>query len=220
MRVTNIILLVLFLCCSSVVFGQKQEITREKFNAAEEKASGRQPRQNYRITTKNESFVDGKIEKTQIIIYESLLPDRSRSKSTDIVGNKSTEFEQIRIGYYEYTRIDGGKWEKRDLRGSRAGVGSLLRYAGKTLSSKYMVAAEKLDDQPVQVYEEYTEVEETLGLRYNRRKFWVDANGVIFRRASEYGHVNPEKLVSSSVTTYEYNLKDLKIEAPLKPKKP
>jgi hypothetical protein len=53
-------------------------------------------------------------------------------------------------------------------------------------------------------------------MSYFQDKFWIDEKGFILQREMEYGSVEPSFVRSKQTDVYEYNPKDLKIEAPIK----
>ena len=208
-------LVLVMLCCLSA-YGQQQEITREKYNSAESEAMNKQAKTNRRVIIKAETFLNGMVEKSKETVYERLLPDKTRYLSTEILGGVSKKIESITIGFDQYTRINGGEWKYFDLRGSGSGaMGGGMGYMGKT-TYKYTVTADTLDNQTMQLYEEYIEVQEKLGLRYDRERLWITKEGFLLKRENTFGYLSPEKPVSQSVAIYEYNPSDLKIEAPVK----
>jgi hypothetical protein len=204
---------VLFFCFS--IYGQKGETTPDKFYSVLNEAQRKQFGFNRRVITKTETFSNGKIEKNETVIYEIILPDKTRYKSTKTVGETLTEFEVIKIGFDEYTRRSGGEWKYRDLRGAGMGigVGNGFSFIGEPIF-KYTVFADTLNNQPTQIYEEYIEVEDSIGLRFNQKRIWINQEGLILKQETKFGYLNPENIVSQSVITYEYNPKDIKIEAP------
>lgn len=208
--------LVLVLLCFCSVYGQQQKITREKYDSAESEAINKLAKTNRRVITKAETFLNGKVEKSRETVYERLLPNRTRYISTETSAGVSKKIESITIGFDQYTRINGGEWKYFDLRGSGSGMmGDGFGYMGRT-TFNYTVTADAHDNQLMQLYEEYIEVQEKLGLRYDRERLWINKAGFLVKRENTFGYLSPERLVSQSVTTYEYNPSDLKIEAPVK----
>ncbi len=83
-----------------------------------------------------------------------------------------------------------------------------------TWVSKYTLTDAVLNNRAVQLYEKDIRFREG---KISHEKFWVNKEGLILKIESISKHVNPERLESHSVTDYEYNPKDLKIEAPKMP---
>lgn len=210
-------LTIIFVILTHNLFGQAKEITRSEtyqpFSEAREKLKGI----SYRLTSKEVSFKDGKPNSWTENIREFLLPNRYRFIETEKYGDKVRKNEIVLIDDIYYCRKDGGEWTKSQKGcggGGFSGISDLV-------SSKFTVEETKLDGKSAKLFQQYTtyifpiktEKEE---LAYFQDKFWIDEKGFILQREMEYGSVEPSFVRSKQTDVYEYNPKDLKIEAPIK----
>lgn len=216
-----LLILMTFFCLS--VYGQQKEINFQEFYTAREKSLKKIVDYNHRIKYESEYFQisDGSLKFSDSSIYENLLPDKTRflkiQKSNDVT--KKTEV--IKIGYFEYRRTDDGDWTKKDLRNSGNGIGSGMGDGSGNgdvkVTIKYTVSEAELNGQKVMFYDGLVTREYLVGsTTFSSEKFWINKEGLIVKRETKSGYLNPEKIESKTVTEYEYNPKDLKIEAPIK----
>lgn len=213
------------ICCFNV-FGQQREVTPLQFYQAEAEALKKVDGFNQRITYKTEYFntSDGSSQNSYTLISEKIFPDKTRSLLIHTSGNVTKKKEEIRIGYFLYQRIDDGKWTKTDLRkGNGAGYGNGVGDGDGDgsrnikITNKFTAVESDLNGQGVTLYEKLTTVEYTnLYTTFSSEKFWINKEGLILKKESKSGYLNPEKIGFQNTTEYEYNPKDLKIEAPIK----
>lgn len=211
------IFLILAFCLNA--YGQQKEITEQEFLTARADASKKLTGYNRRLTYKSEAFslTDGKPTRTINSIFETILPDKTRYFVIDLSGDTTKKLEIIRIGFIEYRRVDDGEWTKTDLSGigSGSGSGTGIGSGNVKISFKYTVDDVALNGQQTKLYESYRTIEWSETTKFSDEKFWINKEGLILKRENKSGYLNPERIESQSVSIYEYNPKDLKIEAPM-----
>ena len=144
-------------------------------------------------------------------------PNKRRYVEIYKSGNRTERDELIQIGEAYYCRTNDGIWKKSNQWCGELRISSLPM----ATSSKFTIEDTKINNQAVKLYQqyityknEYSSNKAKEGLSYFQDKFWVDSNGFILRREWELGLLEPKKTYETMVTIYEYNPKDLKIEAP------
>ena len=121
-----------------------------------------------RVETIKEETRDGVVVKSDQTVSEVLPPDRRRTYTKVIDSGKTTENEQIQITDFLYTRINGGPWDKVDLRklGSGRGYGSGYGSgSSRTTCSQYSIESTVVNGTPVNLFQHillYTERNEIL----------------------------------------------------------
>jgi len=215
----RIIFLIVF-CLGTVfgAFGQTQEITEGEYWGQYRLATGKPFEKSKRIVTKEENYGE-KYSYTREIIDEFLNPDRRRYVETHKEGKRTSKIELIQIGEIFYCRTIESAWKQSEKWCGPMRLSSLP--GAKT--SKFTVEETKINNRTVKLYQqyvtyknEYFSTKDREAFNYLDDKFWVDGNGFIFKREWEIGLLEPKKIFEKRLTTYEYNLKDLKIEAPIK----
>lgn len=218
----KILWLMLTAICGLNVFGQENDITEVEFTEAKSQALKKADGYNRRVTYKREYLksADGSFRNSVSKISEIILPDKTRNlliQTSDGVIEKS---EDIKIGFFLYERIDGGKWTKTDLRKvvyDQSACRMSIIEGDEKITNKYKIAEEVLNGQQTMVYEwlkivEYANSNGT----FSQNRFWINKDGLIVRNETTYGKLNPERIEEQTFTEYEYNPKDLKITAPIK----
>jgi hypothetical protein len=75
----------------------------------------------------------------------------------------------------------------------------------------------KFNNENTKLYQQYTtSADDKNAVYYLQDKFWLNSSGLLIRREIEYGKVQPKSIGSRELEVYEYNPKNLKIEAPIK----
>jgi hypothetical protein len=204
------------------VFGQAKEITRERYYQPFREALKKGNEITRRNLTRRENYADGKLSSTEEFINEFVKPDKRRYVHIEKFADRTSKVELIQIGETYYCRRDDGAWKQsgRTWCGDGSGNGGISNIA----SSKFTVEETKLKDQTVKFYHQYTTYKNTYspdkdkeGLSYWDSKYWLNNDGLIIREESADGLLQPERIYWKQTETYEYDPKDLKIEAPIKP---
>ncbi|MBL8182926.1 MAG: hypothetical protein JNL64_15110 [Blastocatellia bacterium] len=47
-------------------------------------------------------------------------------------------------------------------------------------------------------------------------RYWIDTDGLLVKQSDSQRNTTPDNITQQNATTYEFNPKDLKIEAPIK----
>ncbi len=197
-------------------FSQTEEITESQYWLQFRMANEQPFKSSKRITTKEVSQSE-KYPYTKEIIEEFLNPDRRRYIEIKKENNRTAKAELILIGKTYYCRINEGLWKQSE----QWCAPMTLTQMPEPKTSKLTVEETKVNGQPVKFYQkyntyinEYFSTKDKEGITYFHDKFWVDNKGFMIRREWEFGLIEPKKVFETRVTIYEYNVKDIKIEAP------
>ncbi len=208
---------------AALIFGQEKPLTKSEFSKILDKTERNLAGKTYRVTMTRETFSDrdAKPEKVHTRIFEKLPPDRWReyeetrsSVSLDIV-----KLERIWDGKTLYERKNDGEWKKSG--GSAKLVGGII--SGRITKAYKFVEKTTLNGKTANVYEveinrKTTKITETSREKVHyieKTKYWIDQDGSILKKAIESEVVGSKSLIRD-VWIYDYNPKDLKIEAPIK----
>lgn len=190
---------------------QIKELTTEEFYAAKNAAIEASRSVNRRAKTIERTFKKGKVVSSSTETDEFLMPDRHRSclLLTDSKGRK-IESETIRINSERYSRGEDGIW--RAIRSRR--TGNLFRNetsATVGVSSLYTSESALFGGDEVTIIKSIQNdklpVPSTLTI-------YIEKSGLLLRM--EFTQKFGEQGDLERITTYEYDPKDLKIEAPVK----
>ncbi|HQU84509.1 MAG TPA: hypothetical protein PKY59_15330 [Pyrinomonadaceae bacterium] len=204
-----ILLNALFVC------GQKKIITSSEYYSAYSAASQKQYDVSRRVETVTETYADGVVSSKKNTLSETILPNKSRYVVKEQKGDTITERESITIDNFLYKRENGGAWTKIDL-SKMNGMGSGSGSGGSCISRQITVEQSFLNNFSAKLYEMIDISESNLGLRYKEEKSWISDEGFLLKNETSNGLLIPKVETSKTVTTYEYNPTDLKIEAPIK----
>lgn len=215
--------LLMIFCFGAVIgnFGQNKIITKEEYNAA---LSGSVPKADkipFRMIDTTKFFTNKKVDEIRTFISENLPPDKKRWLSTvEKDGVVTEKMESITIGKIEYTRKNNEDWTKRDLTVSGSGGTGGFKIGGPLDTKElhqYILAPTTLDNQPSNLYFYYHVLQIENVLHFLESRHWLNRDGLIIKSTTKQGRTIPDNVVSLQTRDYEYNPKDLKIEAPVKP---
>lgn len=208
-------LVAICLALSLNTLAQDKEITRDEYFGPWREALQKGRTLSRRKVSKTEMFKDGKVSATDESTYEYVLPDRIRYIHIETEGDRVRRTEEISIGKTKYCRRENGPWENRSCIGG--GVGGI----SNTISFRYSVETVKLNNENVKLFRQYitykdnySKNKDTEGLSFYETNYWLNKDGLFIREEFRYGLVDSKKLKRITVDIYEYNPKDLKIEAP------
>lgn len=214
------IIFLTIICITSaiIVSAQPKEITADEHNRTFREALDKGRGISRRQITQRESYREGKLYSTEEFIYEHVMPGKMRYVHSEKFADRTWKIELIHIDKTYYCRRDDGEWKKS---ATWCADGSVFGLPG-IVSSKFTVEKTNFNNQSVRLFEEYTTYKNIYsankdkeGLSYWKSKFWINEGGLIVRQEGENGLLEPAQIRWKKVDTYEYNPKDLKIEAPI-----
>lgn len=210
------LLLVFALASFSELTAQRQIITSKEYYDAAYNSESKWYEMSRRVVSTDETFSNGAVIKSIMTVSEVLLPNRERFYRKSVEGNKIAEYEQVKIDYMEYTRIDGGTWTKVDLRqsGRGSGIGSGLG-TGHISCSQYSVEPTSLNGLSMRLFEFLIIENKDHELWFRESRHWIGENKLPYQTETVKGKFSPRDVTSRLVTTYEYD-PNIKIEAPIK----
>lgn len=200
--------LLLILLCGVVHSGQKKDISESEFWIAVQRSREKAEGFNHRKTRKVVEFEGAKITRSNEWLTEVVLPDRKRWVDKSKVGAKTSITEQITIGQATYCRKNRGPWLMKDCREMTLSGG------GSNISQSFSIDEALLNGNKVSHYVYYRTFGKESDPNFDKFECWIDANGRIQRELASVGSIRTGKLFSRNTASYEYNPKDLKIEAP------
>ncbi len=219
MTISTRLLLVVFCLVFTVnIFGQTQQITGDQFYASLRAASDKGKDKTQRNIIQEDYFRDGKVFSTETYVYEYQTSDRFRYIHTSKDGKTVKKEEVIQIGKAYYCRKNDGKWTKAKNWCAQMSISGLP----DTVESGVTVEKTMLGKQEATLYQRqvtwknvHSPDADKEGLSYLQTKFWLNSDGFLIREERIMGLLEPEKVHSKNVSTYEYDVK-IKIAAPVK----
>jgi len=218
MTLKNYVFVIICFGITINVFGQTKQITKEEYYQPYRESLKKKQETSRRVATRQEYYKNGKLNSTTEITDEYLKPDKRHYLEVNKVGDKTYKSELIQIGEIFYCRRNDGEWKQYKSwcsGGSASGISNLV-------SSKYTVEDAEINNQKVKLFQEYTTYKNTYspdkdreGLSYYQSKHWIDKKGFVLRQEIKSGLLEPEKIYNQQTDSYEYNPKNLKIEAPV-----
>ena len=201
------------------VFCQKQ-ISKEDYYQIFREANKKRFDTSRRESSQLKEYKDGKLLYTVEFVSEYLPPDKYHSVTIQNFNDSTKKNESIIINKIRYCRKDDGDWKQtNEYCGYGAGIGG----PSNIISTKYTVKDTKINDQKAKLYEEFTVYKNNYssnkdkeGFSFWQERYWLSEDGFILREESGSGLLEPERLYRQETITYEYNPKNLEIEAPIK----
>ncbi|MEZ5345126.1 MAG: hypothetical protein R2681_06160 [Pyrinomonadaceae bacterium] len=201
--------LVLF---SSVSLGQEAEISKDEFFSAVNNATDKASATNRRIIRTSVIYSDGKIVGEERETIEYILPDKRRSLVIEKKDGKETSIEKISIGDAKFIKQNGGKWENVDESGKRSII-ALTRGPEPKYTHTFLVRELKKQNGKHYILNVVRESGDSK--TYSSETYLINNAGVLKEIITIFSKETKENIYSNAVETYEYDPKDLKIEAPV-----
>lgn len=199
-------------------FAQTKSITKKEYESVTRVAEANIEKTSHISSTKIEEYSDGKLSKTAIITEESIPPTKMKWTETETSGNQVTKLELIDIDSVQYKRENNRTWVKKDFNKSEDNDES----SGITISGhespnqkKYSVEEVKFKDQTVRIYSVSTIYNFDQNVVYSYRR-WINSNNLILKSEDTESEIKSGSIIRHELVIYEYNPKNLKIEAPIK----
>ncbi len=219
MKIKKYILLIICFVVTINVFSQAKQIIKEEYYQPYREALKKKRDTSRRDITWQENYRDGKLFSTTEITDEFLKPDKRRYLEIEKFADHTSKSELIQIGTTYYCRRNDGEWKQSQSwcsGGSASGLSNIV-------SSEYSIEDTKIHNQTTKLFRNYTTYKNVYspdkdkeGLSYWESKFWLGKDGLILREEIKSGLLEPERIYRQQTNSYEYNPKNLKIEAPIK----
>ncbi len=216
----NYILLII-ICIGITInaFSQTKQITEVEYYQSYRAANEKRLESSSRNVSRREFFKDGKSYITKDIKDEFMKPNKKHYLQIEKSAEGENKEELIQIGEKFYCRTGNDKWKQSSSWCLNTGISGI----SNIVSSKFTVEDTIINNQNAKLYQRYTTYKNIYspdkdkeGLSYWESKFWVNKAGFILREESKEGLLEPVKLYRQEISSYEYNPKNLKIEAPIK----
>jgi hypothetical protein len=208
-----------------MILAQK-EITQEEYSTQYYAALEKARDFTRRNVSKYERYRDGKVYETTEWLYEYILPYRRRFTYSKRNIEENVRFEEINIDETNYCSLANGLWTKVPttcIQGFPATTSQASVQVLNKVSSRYTFEEGSFGGSKTKIYREYIKYKnefspdkEKEGLSFRDSTFWLNEKGIIIRQLTTSGLIGTEKQYSKWIDTYEYNPKDIKIEAPIK----
>lgn len=210
-----ILLFVTFFCSLTINIYSQQQIAESDYYAASNAASTKRFAASRREMRKDENFIDGKLSSTTMIIDEYIEPNKQRFISITNSDGKVEKLEMITTGKNYYQRENDGAWTKlKDWYGSDGTM--VLKPDTKSI---FTVEDVNVDNRQLKLHTAlYTYKNEYLdknGLSFTQIKSWITKDGWLLKEEIIIGVLEPRKMRLKRTYDYEYNPKNLQIEAPV-----
>jgi len=201
---------------------QVRELSVQEYDNAMKAASEATDGKTRRVTVTTTDTDKAKRPQVRNSVYEYMPPDRFHSRPV----SADAAWEYIEVGEHGYFRDKGKPWEYFAMGGSdippylfwwpkSAGPGTeirLSRVREEKLNGKKVL---KYSRECVQNFESpkgHPPTPPVLGIE----DIWVGTDGTFLKAEASYYDAAKTTLVQTWSLTFEYNPKDLKIEAPIK----
>jgi len=193
------------------VIEKSELITKETYDSIFKEATANVDKRIRKVITTDTRYVNNSVE---TITQEFLPPDKSKWLVVNKSGNSVTQIEIIYIGDLEYRKENNGDWIKRNLKANSKGGGIDIISRKEEITKEYSIEETKIDNEFFRVLTAKTvNPPKTFFQVY---KVWIDKMGLIYKEESKISSGRIDNLLTSSITNYDYTLKDVKIEAPIK----
>ena len=197
----------------------KNDIPESQYLAAEAKAKELLKTANYRSVWTTEYFEDhsktGNLKERKVI--EIIPPDRKRTVEEKFSGSRS-RIELIRVDFAHYIRGDDTPWIKfPGLHGFDIGlevVGKKNQYSSLPSIDFEGGIADFYERRSSGKFQDPAQMDGVYVRAIRTTRLWYSLDGKILKKLEEI-MAEGRKQMSRETTTYEYDPKDLKIEAPV-----
>ena len=222
------ILLILFLIFPVISCGQKETAKNEnKNNTSKPKKITEQEYENIRKQVQSE--VDKKIRRITTneirnnvgsksvivkITQDFLPPDRSKWIIQEKSENKIETTEIIYMGDAEYRKENGKDWLMRNTKSNNSDNGSGFTAKGEEKNKEFTSGEIEIDGEIYRILVSKTVNSQIKIVSVN--KIWINKNNLIYKEESRSWIGSFDNVISFSTSDYDYDVKDIKIEAPIK----
>lgn len=191
-------------------FGQTALITVEEYAEAVYGAQQRLESVAYRQKTLTKEYTNGKPSGTVTVTVENLPPGKFRELTVKESGGVVKKHEKIVIGDFEYSRADNGEWKKYEKETI------LTALASREVCRQHSAEEKAVGSQKFRVFGLYRVYVWEKKMTFEDFRTFIDAGGLIQKTEIVKSEINPGNITSETTRTYEYDPKDLRIEAPVK----
>lgn len=218
-------LLILILTCPLVSCSQNKSVTKEIKPITKESELITKEAYDL-IFGETKANVDKKIRKVIITdsryvnnsvvttTQEFLPPDKSKWRVVEKSGNSATQIEIIYIGDLEYRKENNGDWVMRNLKTNSEDGGIAFTAKKEESTKEYSIEETKINNEFFHLLTAKTvNPQKTF---FHVYKIWIDKAGLIYKEESKISSGSIDNLLTSTITIYDYTLKDVKIESPIK----
>lgn len=198
-------------------FSQTIEI-KDKYEKGLQAAEKKTRETPHRRTAVNKYYSNRALEGTCNIVEEFVSEGEQSLIMTADKPFDRCRYSSITVGGNRYTRIVPGGWKKEtDDKETNFVTQMRERSVGPPKEvHNFRVTPDKLGTETVTLYFHYAVYELSNGLSFIVHYDWVNSNGLIVKKYTRSSFAIPDNLFSETTDTYEYNPKNLKIEAPIK----
>lgn len=210
-----LISLVTIFVFSSNLFGQYKSITKEEFESAKDTAESNTYKKARTETEIETNYSGGNVTSTTNYIKQFLPPKQSKSLIVIKKGNTIEKTEEVLIGNTLYKKENDGKWIKSNLKNLRGEGYSGIATSISESVSEYMLEETKDGKETFQHYKVSTVSQVGVLTAYNESEYWIK-DGLVHKTVLITSVNKRDNVLYKSIGDYEYNPKNLKIEAPIK----
>lgn len=218
-----IIAFALIWTASTFAYGQTEQDRYARFVEAMMKANKLQSSERlYRRTTQLNELENGIIVKSVAVIHERAPLDSERFLIIEKAGGIETRSEYIRTGGVNFTRANDEPWIQINTRKYLPRIGKDDSVTGYfECNRQFTEDAPIINGVPFQKFRGFR-VQSKLAKQtdctlFEDTSWWFDqSSGERLKVETLKGSLEPRGERTHSLTTYEYNPKNLKIEAPMK----
>lgn len=201
-------------------YGQTKYPTKEEFNDALSNATIKKNKIPHRTTDVMKFYSNKVLTETRSIISESFPPNRERILTTfEKDGKVTSRYEFITIDNVQYSKKDNENWTKTDSSVNSGGI--VGKSSGVVIESNelnsYLIIPSTQEPKPAEVYYQCNVSLINKVFYFIEDRYWINPEGLIVKYFSTIKNTTTDNVTQIRTREYEYNPKDLKIEAPVKP---
>lgn len=208
----TLLLLVFVLFCSHGSSAQSDELIK-KVEDLHKAAKAKLTKVSHKkmIIAEYRSLKDGTVSLTSEEDITFLIPKRTRIIRRNTRPNETFVSENIFINSVRYFRENGGEWKKEDYRGDNF---TALGYGREFKKSVSFEGQEELNGKKASKYRITRTLQGSNPLEQNTEELWFDEKGLLLKSVTEGVIGNGD--FRKKVTTYDYDVRGIKIVAPIK----
>ena len=220
-KLNIIYFVILFTVCVTQLLAQERVSNEKEISNLRKNAYEKLKSIAYRGTMKSESYKNVNDSSPYYFItsiFESVSPESTRYVYEYRTADGVKRTETITIGKKKYQRLNNEDWKEITSESGGFGGGSGTEIKAKITTNYKYLGTKSVKNQTSDLFEKVTTREYKIDGKLDKsvytEKYWFSKDGLFLKTESEYK--NNGKVTSHTIFEYEYNPKDLKIEAPIK----
>lgn len=209
-------------CASTLATGQIRTVEKSEYDKINE-TSVSSGKLNRSVTVEYKQYRNQKMVSATKTVFTPESPERSsfvRFETRD--GKTKRAFELIRFDGRRFERTNEGRWREIITKAGSGNGGGIGGGSGRAMSGpvevkeveQYAIGSVTLDKTKVTLYSLYRVYDLEKSLSFTDSRKYVDDAGRLIKEELAVSQIYPSNVTSVTVTTYDYDTENLKIEIP------